>query len=109
MRRVARSPRTGAVALVAAAAAFAFYFSNIQTVPVSGRRRFNCFSGGFVEAVGEQQVRRVIWEVEHQGGSFLPEWDPRVRMVRRVMARLIPVSGMEDANWEIRVIDDNRT
>lgn len=94
------------VALVAIAAAFAFYFSNIQTVPVSGRRRFNCFSKNFVEAVAEQQVRRVIWEVEHQGGRFLPAWDPRVRMVGRVMERLIPVSGMEDAQWEIRVIDD---
>ena len=106
MQRVARSPRTGMVALVAIAAAFAFYFSNIQTVPVSGRRRFNCFSKNFVEAVAEQQVRRVIWEVEHQGGRFLPAWDPRVRMVGRVMERLIPVSGMEDAQWEIRVIDD---
>lgn len=27
-------------------------------------------------------------------------------MVKRVMARLVPVSGMEDVDWEIRVIDD---
>jgi metalloendopeptidase OMA1, mitochondrial len=27
-------------------------------------------------------------------------------MVKRVMKRLIPVSGMENQEWQIRVIDD---
>lgn len=96
------------MAVIAVAAAVLFYFSNMQTVPVSGRRRFNCFSESFVEAVAQQQVKRIVWEVEHQGGRFLGDWDPRTRMVKRVMARLIPVSGMEDAEWEVRVIDDPR-
>ena len=109
LRRVARSPRTGVVVLVAVASAFAFYFSNIETVPVSGRRRFNCMSERYVEEVSMQQFRRIIWQVERQGGNFLPEWDPRVRLVRRVMTRLIPFSGMEGAEWEVRVINDNGT
>ena len=91
--RVVKSPRTHTIAAVAVAAAFIFYFSNIQTVPVSGRRRFNCYSEKFVEEVSEQQVKRIIYEVESQGGKFLSDWDPRTRMVKRVMARLIPVSG----------------
>lgn len=106
--RFARSGTTRTVAVIAVAAAVLFYFSNMQTVPVSGRRRFNCFSESFVEAVAQQQVKRIVWEVEHQGGRFLGDWDPRTRMVKRVMARLIPVSGMEDAEWEVRVIDDPR-
>ncbi|KAH8671028.1 peptidase family M48 [Xylariales sp. PMI_506] len=104
--RFVRSPSTHTVALLAFIGAVVFYFSNIQTVPVSGRRRFNCYSQGTVEAVCEQQVKHIIYEVERQGGRFLGDWDPRTRMVQRVMRRLIPVSGMEDANWEVWVIDD---
>ncbi|RYO97608.1 hypothetical protein DL764_007282 [Monosporascus ibericus] len=109
MKRFAKSPSTHAVAAAAIAAAFVFYFSNIQTVPVSGRRRFNCFGEDTVAAVADQQAKRIVWEVERQGGRFLGDWDPRTRLVKRVMARLIPVSGMEDAEWEVRVIDDPHT
>ncbi len=109
LRRFARSPTTRGVAAAAVAAAVAFYFANLQTVPVSGRRRFNCVGEEFVAAVAEQQVRRLVWEVERQGGRFLGDRDPRTRLVKRVMARLIPCSGMEDADWEVRVIDDPGT
>lgn len=104
--RVARAPSTKTIAALAVAGAFAFYFVNMQTVPVSGRRRFNCFSQESVEKVADEQVKRIIYDVERQGGRFLSDWDWRVQMVKRVMKRLIPVSGMEDAQWEIRVIDD---
>ncbi|KAI1107118.1 hypothetical protein F4804DRAFT_298613 [Jackrogersella minutella] len=85
--------------------ALAFYFSNIETVPVSGRRRFNCFSDKSVATAGESQNKRLIAELEEGGVRFLSNWDPRVLLVKRVMKRLIPVSGMADADWEIRVID----
>ncbi|KAH9900136.1 peptidase family M48-domain-containing protein [Xylariomycetidae sp. FL2044] len=107
--RFVRSPNLKAVVILSALGAAAFYFTNIQTVPVSGRRRFNCFSEESVEAASEAQVKRLIWEVEHQGGRFLPDWDPRTRLVKRVMARLIPVSGLEDDKWEVWVIDDPHT
>ncbi|KAK8056873.1 mitochondrial metalloendopeptidase OMA1 [Apiospora rasikravindrae] len=103
-----RSPSTHTVAALAFFGAVGFYFYNLQTVPVSGRKRFNCFTEESVEAVSEQQVKRIEWEVERQGGRFLSDWDPRTRMVKRVMRRLIPVSGMEDSDWEVRVIDDPR-
>ncbi|OTB16616.1 hypothetical protein K445DRAFT_295020 [Daldinia sp. EC12] len=109
LRRVARSTSTHTIIVLSAAAAVVFYFSNIQTVPVSGRRRFNCFSEESVEAASEAQVKRLIWEVERSGGRFLSDWDPRMAMVKRVMRKLIPVSGMEDSKWEIRVIDDPHT
>lgn len=109
LRRFVRSPSLHTVVVISVLGAVAFYFSNIQTVPVSGRRRFNCFSEESVEAASEAQVKRIIYDVERSGGRFLDDWDPRMAMVKRVMKRLIPVSGMEDANWEITVIDDPRT
>ncbi|KAI1466023.1 peptidase family M48-domain-containing protein [Daldinia caldariorum] len=109
LRRVARSPSTHTIVVLSIAAAVAFYFSNIQTVPVSGRRRFNCFSEESVEAASEAQVKRLIWEVERSGGRFLSDWDPRVAMVKRVMRKLIAASGTENYDWQIWVIDDPRS
>lgn len=103
---MARSPSTHTVIVVAMLGAVAFYMMNLQTVPVSGRSRFNCYPTSTVESVSEQQYKRIIYDVERQGGRFLSDWDQRTQMVKRVMRRLIPVSGMEDSAWEVRVIDD---
>ncbi|KAK1654272.1 peptidase family M48 [Colletotrichum phormii] len=107
--RFFRSRTFAGTAVLAVLAGIAFVYFNIQTVPVSGRKRFNCYSEAQVESMSSQQEKRVIYEVESQGGRFLPSWDPRVRMVQRVMRRLIPVSGLEDQEWEVRVIDDPST
>ncbi|KAF6845219.1 peptidase family M48 protein [Colletotrichum musicola] len=107
--RLAKSRGTHSVIVAAFLAAVAFYFYNVQTVPVSGRRRFNCYSEEYVAVVSNEQVKRVIQEVESQGGRFLPSSDPRSQMVARVMRRLIPVSGLEGQEWEVRVIDDPHT
>ncbi|KAI8633688.1 peptidase family M48-domain-containing protein [Xylariaceae sp. FL1651] len=109
LSRLARSPSLHTVVLVSAAGAVAFYFWNTQTVPVSGRRRFNCFSEAKVEAASAAQVKRLEWEVERKGGRFLDERDWRTVLVRRVLRRLVPVSGMEGSEWEVRVIDDPHT
>lgn len=76
-RRVVRSPSTHAVVVVAVMAAFVFYFSNLETVPVSGRTRFNCYSSKSVREVGESQAKMVLYELERSGGRILPDWDPR--------------------------------
>jgi hypothetical protein len=57
-------------------AATIFYFANLETVPISGRKRFNCYGDG-VSTLADQQVKRVIYETEQQGLHFLPEYDPR--------------------------------
>lgn len=48
-------------------------------------------------------------EVKQQyQGKLLPEWDPRVRQVKKVLERIIPfasAAGLHDVNWEINVID----
>ncbi|KAI1365761.1 peptidase family M48-domain-containing protein [Xylaria arbuscula] len=107
--RFIRSPSLHTVVVISVGSAVIFYFSNIQTVPVSGRQRFNCYSDDKVKATGEAQAKRIVYEVERAGGRFLDDWDWRTRLVKKVMRRLIPVSGMEDSEWEIRVIDDPHT
>ncbi|WQF88604.1 Putative peptidase M48 [Colletotrichum destructivum] len=107
--RLAKSRGTHAVLLAAVLAAVGFYYANLQTVPVSGRTRFNCYTEAGVNRISDEQVKRVIHEVESQGGRFLPSWDPRSQMVARVMRRLIPVSGLDGQEWEVRVIDDPHT
>ncbi|KAK5628791.1 hypothetical protein RRF57_004506 [Xylaria bambusicola] len=107
--RFIRSPSLHTVIAISVGGAVIFYFSNIQTVPVSGRRRFNCYSEAKVIAAGEAQAKRIEWELERAGKRFLDDWDWRTRLVRKVMQRLIPVSGMEDSQWEIKVIDDPHT
>lgn len=80
-----------------------------QTVPVTGRRSFNVMSDGFVRWWNQGAAEQIIRDVQRQGGKLLPEWDPRSRAVRRAMERLIPVSGMQDLDWEVHVIADDRT
>ncbi|KAF4345488.1 mitochondrial metalloendopeptidase OMA1 [Fusarium beomiforme] len=102
-----RNSRLTVVATVLAA--IGFYMYNSQTVPVTGRRRFNFLSDSMVARAHSKAAAQVIEQVRAQGGHFLSEWDPRTILVRRVMKRLIPVSGMSDLNWEIFVIADNGT
>lgn len=94
---------------MAIVAAVIFYVANLETVPVSGRRRFNCFSRHSMEELGEMQARRMEYELARHGGRFLSDWDPRTILVRRVMDRLIPFSGLTDSKWEVHVIDDPKT
>ncbi|KAI0474387.1 peptidase family M48-domain-containing protein [Xylaria cf. heliscus] len=104
--KLVRSPSLHTMVALSFAGGVAFYFMNIQTVPVSGRRRFNCYSEAKVKAAGEAQARHIEYEVERRGGRFLTDWDPRTQRVKKVMKRLIPVSGMADDEWEVKVIDE---
>lgn len=103
-----RSRNSKAVVVIAIVGAIAFYVYNSQVVPVTGRRRFNFLSDKLVEWAHSRAAESVIQSVEEQGGHFLSDWDPRTMLVKRVMKRLIPVSGL-DLDWEIRVIADNST
>ena len=48
--------------------------------------------------------RRIMADAEQ---AILPAWDPRTKMVERVMRRLIPASGLENVNWEVHVIQSD--
>lgn len=105
------APRTRTVAAVAAALALFFYWWNLEVVPVSGRRRFNCYSSASTRELSDTQYRHFLYEMERNGQRFLHPSDPRVRMVQRVMARLVPVADAgapadeADEEWWVRVID----
>ena len=83
-----------------------FYVSNLEKVPVSGRRRFNWISPEWEKSLAQQGVAPLL---EEYRGKILPEWAPETRLVMKVMERLIPNSGIQDGEpWEIRVINENQ-
>lgn len=99
-----RSPKLKWIAVIAVGSGTIFYFSNLETVPVSGRKRFNCYSDATLEAEGARAYRMILQE---HARSILPEWDRRTKLVKKVMARLIPASGLEHVDWEVHVISSN--
>ena len=104
-----RSTSSRAFVIACVAAAVAFYFFNSQTVPGTGRRRFNFLSDWFVERLGRRGAEEVVQDIREQGGRFIPERDRRFLRIKSVMARLVPVSGMADEDWKIMLIDDDGT
>lgn len=81
-----------------------YYIYNLETVPVSGRRRFNCISDEWEEWLGLQQLESLLQEYQ---GRILPEMSREHQMAVRVMERLVPFSGLADKDWEVRVIQDD--
>lgn len=69
------------------------------------RWRFNIVSPSIEQklgAVGVEQVR------QKYGEQFIPEDDPRVQIVKNVLARLLPYAEgefLKDMNWEVIIIE----
>lgn len=63
-----------------------FYVSNLETVPISGRRRFNFVSPEQEREMAEYQYQALMKEFEP---GVLPQWDPRVLRVKRVLSHLL--------------------
>jgi predicted Zn-dependent protease len=80
-----------------------FVALNIETVPVTGRKRFNWVGPEYEQQLGQAQYKQILQEF---GRQILPEYDPRTRLVQKVLDRLIPHSGLEGEKWEVHVIDD---
>ena len=81
-----------------------FYVYNLERVPVSGRLRFNCVPAEYEEQMAKELFQQVMSEYR---GKVLPENHPKSRMVKRVLERLVPNSGLEALQrWEVRVIED---
>ena len=81
-----------------------FYVSHLETVPGSGRRRFNCVSPETEKWLAQQEYQETLKEF---GGQILSEASPEARMVERVLERLIPNSGIQDGSWEVKVIRED--
>lgn len=89
------------IAILGAGGIF-IYVSNLEDVPVSGRRRFNIYSHEAMEREGQMMYEQILRQYQR---AILPDWDTRTQMVQRVMSRLIPASGLQNVNWEVNVID----
>lgn len=104
------SGRSGIFLLILGAGGTIFYFSNIEEVPITGRKRFNCFDQHSAEEQGAILYQDLMNTYKK---SILPSWDPRVAQVERVLTRLLPVVsklGIEGSSdgWEVHVIDEPR-
>ncbi|KAI9736492.1 MAG: hypothetical protein M1818_006002 [Claussenomyces sp. TS43310] len=106
-----RSRATPYVVGVVAAGGASYYYAHLELVPVSGRRRFNCYTEEDAEAQGELAYRQILQQ-EASRGTILPDWDPRVRQVRRVLTRLINGGDLKSTTkdrgggWDVKVIED---
>ncbi|KAI9852985.1 MAG: T-complex protein 1 subunit theta [Thelocarpon superellum] len=80
-----------------------YYVQHIEEVPITGRRRFNILSGDDEEQMAVSMYQQTLQQYR---GQLLSAHHPATRMVRRVLDRLIPASGLADAEWEVHVILD---
>jgi metalloendopeptidase OMA1, mitochondrial len=105
------SPSFRIILVVSGGSAVIFYFTHLEEVPVSGRKRFNCTSEATAEEQGLLMYNRIM-DQETRMGRILPDWDRRVLMVKRVLARLIEGGELGSGTasgkggWEVHVIDD---
>jgi len=77
-----------------------------EKVPISGRRRWNIMNAGVETWIGNQEYEQLLAEYERQ---IVDVNDPRARLVRKVMDRLIPTSGlMADKQWTIHLIESEQ-
>ncbi|KAK7202562.1 peptidase family M48-domain-containing protein [Myxozyma melibiosi] len=95
--------RVQVAALVLGGGTFIFYLSNVEPAPVSGRRRFIVTTPKLEQMLGDSQYHSLLAEYR---GRVYPDNHPDVIRVKRVMKRLIAVSGMEDVDWQVHVIVD---
>jgi hypothetical protein len=70
------------------------YVYNLETVPISGRRRFNVYSAESERRLGEQTYHDLLREMK---GDILPVNHPSVVQVKRVLRRLVEgLAKLED-------------
>lgn len=116
LRRLAtKAPRPRAaltrrrLAIVAAcfAAAAVLYWQKSEVMPVTGRRRLNLISDARLNGMYDNltPLERLHRHLGQHGGHLVPDSDPRTQRVNRVLANLLPVSGVGDYPWKIHVID----
>lgn len=89
--------------LIFGVCASGFYAYNLETVPVSGRRRFNCISNDREAALGKQAYMAELQELKSR---LLPATHPLTQKVAKVVERLLPNSGLSHQEWVVHVIND---
>ena len=102
-RRVAARPYFYYELAVAAALLGGFYYTNLEVVPVSERRRFNIISP-------EREKQQALLEYEEikraYGRRIMPHNSKYYQTAKRVMDRLAPHAPVEGQHWEVTVVAD---
>ncbi|KXL49521.1 hypothetical protein M433DRAFT_115095 [Acidomyces richmondensis BFW] len=80
-----------------------FYVSNLEKVPVSNRYRFNIITPGIEASIGSTMYNETMQEF---GRKIMSSNTKEHRLVKKVLERLIPKSGLDGEQWEVHVIDD---
>ncbi|KAL1930441.1 hypothetical protein VTP01DRAFT_10603 [Rhizomucor pusillus] len=79
-----------------------YYVAHLETVPISGRRRFMDVTKGQEEAMAKQAYHQIMSQFRRR---ILPPMHPDTMFVKRVAKRIVKVSGMDDLQWEFYVIE----
>ncbi|PWY87775.1 putative peptidase [Aspergillus heteromorphus CBS 117.55] len=80
-----------------------FYVYNLETVEITGRRRFNCIPAAWELKIGQQSYQEVLQQTR---GKILPENHPITIRVKQILSQLIPHAPIEGADWKVHVIND---
>eukprot|EP00842_Homolaphlyctis_polyrhiza_P000043 jgi/Hompol1/1039/HPOL_004097-RA len=97
-----RQPRTLYILGGASVIGGAYYVSHLETVPISGRRRFNDVSPEQERLMGEMAYQQMLGEYRDR---ILPSGHPATRFVQAVASRLIKHCDMPEMGWQVHVVN----
>lgn len=78
-----------------------YYISHLDTVPISGRRRFLDLSIKDELALSKISYSQIMTQFS---SAVLPQYHPFTLRIKRVAEPLVKVSGLQDLNWTFHVI-----
>lgn len=77
-----------------------FGLAHIERVPITERPRFNFLSGWVVR----WDIATYAARMKKVEASLLPDDHPMTIMVRQVLERLLPSTGLEHLDWKVHVV-----
>ncbi|KAI8606657.1 peptidase family M48-domain-containing protein [Dissophora ornata] len=89
---------------VVAVGAGGYYVTHLETVPMTGRRRFMDVTPQQEEMMAKEAYKQVMSEFGHK---MLPSNHPYTKYVERIAWRIIKAAGMENLDWEFHVIQSD--
>ncbi|KAG0201934.1 hypothetical protein BGX28_005399 [Mortierella sp. GBA30] len=89
------------VAGVVTAGAGGYYLTHLETVPMTGRRRFMDVSVKQEEMMAKEAYKQVMHEYRNK---ILPQNHPYTLYVKQVAGRIVQAAGMQNLDWEFHVI-----
>ncbi|KAF9956572.1 hypothetical protein BGZ70_009840 [Mortierella alpina] len=78
-----------------------YYLTHLETVPMTGRRRFMDVSTHQEEMMAKEAYKQVMREYQNK---ILPQNHPYTLYVKRIAQRIIQAAGMQNLDWEFHVI-----